>query len=100
MATKGEQSREKILTQATRVFNRQGFRSTTINDLLKATGTTKGNLYFHFAGKEEVGFEVLKRETATFMDFLDVALSGETPGAALDNFFRSALLKHRRSGFT
>lgn len=99
MATKGEKSREKILTQATRVFNRQGFRTTTINELLKATGTTRGNLYFHFSGKEDVGLEVLKRETAAFMEFLDQALSGETPGAALDNFFRSALLKHRRSGF-
>jgi TetR/AcrR family transcriptional repressor of nem operon len=99
MATKGEQSKEKILTQATRVFNRQGFRTTTINDLLKATGTTKGNLYFHFSGKEEVGLEVLKREKAAFMQFLDSALTGDTPGAALDNFLRSALLKHRRSDF-
>jgi TetR/AcrR family transcriptional repressor of nem operon len=99
MATKGEQSKEKILTQATRVFNRQGFRTTTINDLLKATGTTKGNLYFHFSGKEEVGLEVLKREKAAFMQFLGSALTGDTPGAALDNFLRSALLKHRRSDF-
>ena len=99
MATKGEQSKEKILTQATQVFNRQGFRTTTINDLLKATGTTKGNLYFHFSGKEQVGFEVLKREKDAFMQFLDAALTGDTPGAALDNFLRSALLKHRRSDF-
>jgi TetR/AcrR family transcriptional repressor of nem operon len=99
MASKGEQTREKILAQATRVFNRQGFRSTTINDLLEATGTTKGNLYFHFSGKEEVGLEVLKREKAAFMPFLDVALAGDTPGAGLDNFLRCAFLKHRRSGF-
>lgn len=99
MASKGEQTREKILAQATRVFNRQGFRSTTINDLLEATGTTKGNLYFHFSGKDEVGLEVLKREKAAFMPFLDAALSGDTPGAGLDNFLRCALLKHRRSGF-
>lgn len=99
MTSKGEKSREKILTEATPLFHRQGFRMTTVNELLKATGTTKGNLYFHFSGKEEVSLEVLKRETAAFMDFLDNALSGETPGAALDNFFRSALLKHRQSGF-
>lgn len=99
MASKGEQTREKILAQATRVFNRQGFRSTTISDLLKATGTTKGNLYFHFSGKDEVGLEVLKREKAAFLHFLDAALAGDTPGAGLDNFLRSALLKHRRSGF-
>jgi len=99
MATKGEQTREKILTKAALVFNRQGFRATTINDLLEATGTTKGNLYFHFSGKEEVGLEVLKREKEAFLKFLDTALMGETPGAGLDNFFRSAFEKHRRRDF-
>jgi len=99
MATKGEQSKEKILTQATRVFNRQGFRTTTINDLLKATGTTKGNLYFHFSGKEEVGLEVLRREKEAFLKFLDASLIGDTPGAGLDNFFRSAYEKHHSRDF-
>ena len=99
MATKGEQTREKILNQAAQVFNRQGFRATTINDLIEAAGTTKGNLYFHFSGKEEVGLEVLRREKEAFLKFLDAALKGDTPGAGLDNFFRSAYEKHHSRDF-
>ncbi len=99
MATKGEQTRERILTEATKVFNRQGIAATTINDLLKATGTTKGNLYFHFSGKEEVGLEVLKREKLAFAQFLDEALSDHNPGAALDQFFHAAFTKHFQTGF-
>jgi TetR/AcrR family transcriptional regulator, transcriptional repressor for nem operon len=99
MATKGEMTREKILDQATQVFHRKGFLTTTISDLLDATGTTKGNLYFHFAGKEEVGLEVLRRARAQFRQFLDDALQGPTPGARLDRFFRQALERNRGKGF-
>jgi TetR/AcrR family transcriptional repressor of nem operon len=99
MATKGERTREKILRSAIQVFNRQGFGTTTISDLLDATGTTKGNLYFHFASKEELGLEVFRRASESFARFLDESLRDENPGAGLDNFFRHALKKHQGNGF-
>ncbi|MBW6511730.1 MAG: TetR family transcriptional regulator C-terminal domain-containing protein [Desulfuromonadaceae bacterium] len=99
MATKGEITRTKILDEAAQVFQRKGFLTTTINDLLDATGITKGNLYFHFASKEEVGLEVLRQAQAAFRLFLDDALHGDTPGARLDNFFRHALERNRSKGF-
>lgn len=99
MPTKGEITREKILVEATRVFHRKGFLTTTINDLLDATGMTKGNLYFHFTGKEDIGLEVLRRAQGAFRKFLDDALQGETPGARLDSFFRHAMERNRSKGF-
>lgn len=99
MVTKGEQTRERILTEASKVFNRQGIAATTINDLLKATGTTKGNLYFHFASKEGVGLEVLCRERETFKVFLENALQGDTPGAQLEQFLCQVLERNRYRGF-
>lgn len=97
MATKGEVTRGKIIEDATRIFHRKGFLTTTISDLLAATGTTKGNLYFHFAGKEAVGLAVLANARAAFRDFLAESLQGETPGAQLDNFFHQALERNRRN---
>ena len=99
MATKGETTREKILDEAAQVFHRKGFLTTTVNDLLDATGSTKGNLYFHFPSKEEVGLEVLRRAKKQFGQFLDDALQGPTPGARLDGFFRQVLERNRRKGF-
>jgi TetR/AcrR family transcriptional repressor of nem operon len=99
MVTKGKQTRERILEQATKVFTRKGIAATTINDLLEATGTTKGNLYFHFSGKEEVGLEVLNRARETFRGFLDNSLKGDSPGAQLENFFCQVLEKNRCRGF-
>lgn len=99
MAYKGELTRSNIIEQATQVFHRKGFLSTTINDLLAASGTTKGNLYFHFAGKEAVAAEVLKQAHEQFRAFLETSLQGPTPGARLDNFFCQALERNRSKGF-
>lgn len=77
----------------------QGIGATSISDLLNATGVTKGNLYFHFSGKGAVGIAVLQQESERFTRFLDEALTGDTPAAALDNFFRLTLRKHQKTGF-
>jgi TetR/AcrR family transcriptional repressor of nem operon len=99
MATKGELTKQKIIDDAAKIFQRKGFGATSVNDLLSVTGATKGNLYFHFSGKEAVGIAVLSRESERFMQFLDDTLSGETPADCLDNFFTMALRKHQKTGF-
>ena len=100
MATKGEQTREKILAEARLVFKRKGFAATTINDLLDAAGTTKGNLYFHFADKEAIGLAVLKREQQLFYQSLDRVFAEATPPAqGLDHFLRQALENQSQQRF-
>lgn len=99
MATKGDQTKNRILTEAARLIQCKGFAATSVSDLLAATGLRKGSLYFHFTGKEEIGLEVLRQARERFMAFLDSALTGDTPGDCLDHFFRLALEIHRQSGF-
>ncbi len=99
MASKGERTREKILSEARLIFKQKGFGATTINDLLDVSGTTKGNLYFHFSDKEAVALEVLRREQQSFSDFLEQAFSGKSAAAGLDNFFNKALEKQCQQGF-
>lgn len=99
MLSKGETTKQRILDEATEVFQCKGFHATSVNDLVKATGVTKGSLYFHFSGKDAVGIEVLRREAELFMQFLDGALVGDTPAACLDNFFKEALRKHQKKNF-
>lgn len=97
--TKGDLTREKITRTATELFCRQGFAATSISDLLAACDLTKGSLYFHFPGKEDVALAVLERAEAEFMLFLDAALAGNSPGAGLDNFFHRALECHSGKNF-
>ena len=99
MSAKGEQTRERILEGATEVFLRQGFNATSISALLEAAGTTKGNLYFHFADKDAVALAVLRRERDRFREFLQESLVGDDPVQALENFFAGAREKNRAKQF-
>jgi TetR/AcrR family transcriptional repressor of nem operon len=99
MAPRGEVTREKILDEAIRLYNRQGIESTSINDLLAVTGLTKGSLYFHFQSKDELSCAVLEKAKVLFLEFLDKALTGKTPGESLDNFFKQVVETHKSAGF-
>jgi AcrR family transcriptional regulator len=58
MAAKGIQTRQTIITQALQLFCVKGYYNTSINDILEATGLTKGGLYGHFASKEDLWYAV------------------------------------------
>ena len=55
--TKGERTRQFIIESATPVFNRKGYVGTSMSDITKATGLTKGAIYGNFENKEELALE-------------------------------------------
>jgi TetR/AcrR family transcriptional repressor of nem operon len=55
--TKGEQTRKKIVEAAAPIFNKRGYKGSSLNDLMEATGLKKGGIYRHFASKEELAAE-------------------------------------------
>jgi len=58
MAGKGTHTRRDIITKTLQLFCVKGYYNTSINDILQATGLTKGGLYGHFASKEELWYAV------------------------------------------
>ncbi|MBU2513336.1 TetR/AcrR family transcriptional regulator [bacterium] len=58
MMTKGSQTRHNIITKALQLFSVKGYYNTSINDILEATGLTKGGLYGHFKSKEDIWYAV------------------------------------------
>jgi AcrR family transcriptional regulator len=54
-----EQSREKIVDAARQVFFHKGYERASIRDIEKASGLTRGAIYHHFGGKQEVYLAVL-----------------------------------------
>ena len=58
MATKGIQTRQNIIEKSLRLFCTKGYYNTSINDILAATGLTKGGLYGHFGSKEALWYAV------------------------------------------
>ncbi len=50
----------KIVEESLRLFSLNGYWHTSVTDILKAAGTSKGGFYNHFASKEDLFFEVLE----------------------------------------
>ena len=54
-------TREKILTASSRLFQFKGYHATGLNEILKESGAPKGSLYYYFPnGKEELALESIK----------------------------------------
>jgi AcrR family transcriptional regulator len=58
--TKAEKTREFIIAQTAPLFNCKGFAGTSLSDLTRTTGLTKGAIYGNFSGKEEIATEAFR----------------------------------------
>jgi|1186.fasta_scaffold10644_2 AcrR family transcriptional regulator len=66
-AERSEATIKELVAVARGLFAERGYGATSIEDVVRAAGVTRGALYHHFAGKEEVFravFEELQRELA------------------------------------
>ena len=77
LQTKGQETRSHILKESRRLFTLQGFQNTSISQIIAATGVKKGNLYYHFPSKEELGLAVLIDARDEFFTILENSLTGE-----------------------
>ena len=47
-------TKEKIFETATRLFEENGYKNTTVEQIIDEVGCSKGTFYYHFSGKEEM----------------------------------------------
>jgi AcrR family transcriptional regulator len=57
-----DDTKESILSVATRLFSRFGFHKTSMDEIAKIARKAKGSLYYHFASKEDLFREVVSIE--------------------------------------
>ena len=57
-----EATRRALLDAARRIFARDGFEATRIEDIAGATGHTRGAFYAHFSSKEDLFFALFEQE--------------------------------------
>jgi TetR/AcrR family transcriptional repressor of nem operon len=73
MVTKGMQTRQDIIEKSLQLFSVKGYFNTSVNDILAATGLTKGGLYGHFRSKEDIWYAVYDQAV---MIWRDIVLKG------------------------
>jgi AcrR family transcriptional regulator len=59
---RGEATRRHILETAAKHFGEKGYAGTSVNDVIKEAGVTKGGFYFHFPSKEALALAVLRHK--------------------------------------
>lgn len=59
-----EATRRALLEAARRIFARDGFEASRIEDIASATGHTRGAFYAHFSSKEDLFFALLEQEAS------------------------------------
>ena len=64
-------TRDLLVDAAADLLQRKGYAGTGVSEVLSASATTKGSLYFHFpGGKEELAGEALRRRGEAMADFI------------------------------
>ncbi|MBT2697512.1 TetR/AcrR family transcriptional regulator [Bacillus sp. ISL-40] len=51
---KGERTKNYIIEQSSSLFNKNGYKSTSISEIMAATGLKKGGIYNHFENKDDL----------------------------------------------
>jgi AcrR family transcriptional regulator len=76
-AERREETRERVLAAAGRVFARRGFDATSLEAIADEAGFSRGAVYYNFADKEELFLELLDRRCAERGQDLRDVFAGE-----------------------
>ncbi|MBI4164288.1 MAG: TetR/AcrR family transcriptional regulator [Acidobacteria bacterium] len=87
-AQQSADTRKAILDSCLQLFAKHGFSPTSIDDIARAAGITKGAVYWHFTSKKELFEAILAQIRTRWQEIVQVPTSKETsPIARLETLF-------------
>lgn len=72
---KGELTRRNIIRKSATIFNRKGYMTTTMSDIIQETNIQKGGIYRHFKDKEQLMVESFHFSTEIMRNHLMSSVS-------------------------
>jgi TetR/AcrR family transcriptional regulator, cholesterol catabolism regulator len=91
---KSERTRKTVLDAAARLFASKGYAGTNLTEIAAAAGIKTGSLYYHFASKEELVYEVLRYGVAHSFDHTRAEVERLGPRAKATDQLRAAIRAH------
>ena len=76
--SKAERTKQFIIEKTAPVFNAKGYAGTSMNDLMEATGLTKGSIYGNFENKDEVALAAFDYNFGKVVTYLRQAIEART----------------------
>ena len=64
----GRSTREAIVEAASRLIHVLGYNRTSLDDVLRESGVGKGNFYYYFKSKEDLGYAIIDRIRRAFVE--------------------------------
>ncbi|MCA6090666.1 TetR/AcrR family transcriptional regulator [Streptomyces sp. SCA3-4] len=80
---RSEQTRQALILAAAELFDRYGYGATSVSDILEYAASSKGAMYFHFAGKEELAHAVVEEQHRIWTAEAEVLASAQGSGLEL-----------------
>lgn len=104
IATPSKDARTRLLDAALKVVRERGYSATTVDELCKTAGVTKGAFFHHFKSKDELGVAAA-RHWASVTSAMFAAAPYHAPADPLDRVlayvdFRKQLLRGDLPDFT
>jgi len=100
--TKAKKTKQYILEKVSPIFNKNGYSGTSLSDITKATGLTKGAIYGNFTNKEELALEAFNYNIRfVIFKIRDIIVTIDSPVSqlfALTNFYRTYYLQDTNIG--
>ncbi len=79
-AERRQSTRRRILDAAIRVFAEKGYHDTAVDDIVRASNTSKGAVYFHFPNKQGIFIALVEYLANQVLDRMDSAIAREKGG--------------------
>jgi AcrR family transcriptional regulator len=87
---RGERARRAILDAALPAFGRDGYAAASLNQIIDASGLTKGGFYFHFPSKQALALAVVADHQQRWISRIDAEISQYDK--AVDRLFAASRL--------
>ena len=99
---KSERTRQYIIEKSAPIFNRKGYSGTSLQDLMEATGLTKGGIYGNFRNKHEIAAEAFEYNSRYILDQVKASVltqkSARAKLLAITAFYKNYIYQPHLSG--
>jgi len=95
---RGRETRERILLAAVRLFHERGVTATSVDEVLSASGTGKGQFYRYFSSKEDLVSAVVDHQVDRYLGWQLDALERLESSDQLRGYLDDLAAAHRERG--
>ncbi len=99
MRSANEERERRILASAADLFAHYGYDKTTVDDIARQAGVSKGAIYLHFKGKDDLFERLLLRELKRYAEKWLELIEADPQGGTIGGMYKNSLYALSSSAF-